>query len=86
MITPKQELWACALLVERDHGGRAEAFIAERVRTLARAGEMAGGRALARYCSAPRSYSPWIGRAPVTRGFARAAPRTSPPKSPLSGA
>lgn len=42
MITPEQELWACALLVERDHGGRAEAFIAERVRTLARAGEMAG--------------------------------------------
>jgi hypothetical protein len=42
MITPEQEMWACALLVEREHGERAVAFIAERVQSLALAGDMAG--------------------------------------------
>ena len=41
-ITPERELWACALLVEREHGGGAVAFIAERVATLAAAGDLAG--------------------------------------------
>ena len=41
-MTPEQELWACALLVERQHGEGTEAFIAERMRALACAGEMAG--------------------------------------------
>jgi hypothetical protein len=41
-MTPERELWACALLVEREHGAAADAFIAERVTTLARAGDMAG--------------------------------------------
>lgn len=35
-------MWACALLVEREHGERAVAFIAERVQSLALAGDMAG--------------------------------------------
>jgi hypothetical protein len=42
MITPEQLLWACALHVEREHGDRAKAFVAERVRVLALAGDMAG--------------------------------------------
>ena len=41
-MTPDRELWACALLVERQRGGRAVAFIAERVATLAAAGDLAG--------------------------------------------
>jgi len=41
-MTLERELWACALLVEREHGDGAVAFIAERVATLATAGDMAG--------------------------------------------
>lgn len=41
-MTPERELWACALLVEREHGKDADAFIAERVTILARGGDMAG--------------------------------------------
>jgi hypothetical protein len=41
-MTPERELWACALLVEREHGDGADAYIAERVTTLARAGDIAG--------------------------------------------
>ena len=38
----EKELWACALLGEREHGDGAAAFIAERVTTLAAAGDLAG--------------------------------------------
>lgn len=41
-MTPDRELWACALLVERQHGDGAVAFIAERVGALAAAGDHAG--------------------------------------------
>lgn len=41
-LTPERELWACALLVEREHGAEAVAFIAERVGALALAGDAAG--------------------------------------------
>lgn len=41
-MTPEQELWACALHVEREHGDRAVAFIAERVHSLALVGDIAG--------------------------------------------
>lgn len=41
-MTPERELWACALLVEREHGNGADAHIAERVTTLALAGDVAG--------------------------------------------
>ena len=42
MLTPETERWAEALAVERMHGDGASAFIAERVATLARAGDGAG--------------------------------------------
>lgn len=42
MMTPERELWACALHVEREHRDRAPEFIAERVRTLATAGDLLG--------------------------------------------
>ncbi len=42
MMSPEHELWACALHVEKEHGDRAPDFIAERVRTLAMAGDMLG--------------------------------------------
>lgn len=41
-MTPERELWACALLVEREHGDGADAHIAERVTALALAGDVAG--------------------------------------------
>lgn len=41
-MTPERELWACALLVERQHGDRAPLWIAERMGELALAGDMAG--------------------------------------------
>ena len=41
-MTPERELWACALLLEQQHGNEADAFIAERVTSLARPGDMAG--------------------------------------------
>lgn len=41
-MNPERELWACALLVEREHGDGADAHIAERVTTLALAGDFAG--------------------------------------------
>ena len=37
-----RERWAEALLVERQHGSRAPAFIAERVAALALAGDLQG--------------------------------------------
>lgn len=41
-MTAERELWACALAVERQHGERARAFIAERIGALAVAGDVAG--------------------------------------------
>lgn len=42
MITPEQELWACALHIERLHGENASSFIAERIQALTLAADMAG--------------------------------------------
>lgn len=41
-MTPERELWACALLIERQHGDDAPAFIASRIGELALAGDAAG--------------------------------------------
>lgn len=41
-MTPERELWACALLVEQQHGDDAPRWIAERIGTLALAGDAAG--------------------------------------------
>lgn len=41
-ITPERELWACALLVERQHGEAAPVWIATRIGELPLAGDMAG--------------------------------------------
>ncbi|AQA00601.1 hypothetical protein BWQ93_01585 [Sphingopyxis sp. QXT-31] len=41
-MTPERELWACALLVERQHGEAAPLWIATRIGELALAGDMAG--------------------------------------------
>ncbi|WP_082006525.1 DUF6961 family protein [Sphingomonas sp. ERG5] len=41
-MTPDRERWAEALAVERQHGDRAPAFIAERAAALALAGDIAG--------------------------------------------
>jgi hypothetical protein len=41
-MTPERELWACALLIEREHGDNAPVFIAERIGALALAGDAAG--------------------------------------------
>ncbi|WP_152616661.1 DUF6961 family protein [Sphingomonas sp. ERG5] len=41
-MTPDRERWAEALAVERQHGDRAPAFIAERIAALALAGDIAG--------------------------------------------
>lgn len=41
-MTPERELWACALLIERLHGDKADEHIAERVRALTLAGDKAG--------------------------------------------
>jgi len=42
VMTPEHELWACALLVERQHGDVADVWIAERIGELALAGDAAG--------------------------------------------
>jgi hypothetical protein len=41
-LTPEQERWAEALMVERQHGATASEFVAERVSALARVGDRAG--------------------------------------------
>jgi hypothetical protein len=41
-MTPERELWACALLVERQHGEGAPVWIATRIGELALAGDDAG--------------------------------------------
>lgn len=33
-MTPEQHIWACALEVERQHGDKAAAFVAERIVSL----------------------------------------------------
>lgn len=42
MITPDRELWACALMIERDHGDNAAVWIAERIGALASDGDADG--------------------------------------------
>lgn len=42
MITSERELWACALLVEREQGDDAAVYIAERIGALAAEGDAAG--------------------------------------------
>lgn len=41
-MTPDEERWAEATTIERIHGARAEAYIAERIATLTAAGNVAG--------------------------------------------
>lgn len=41
-MTPDQERWAEALAVERIHGANAPRYVAERIGTLALAGDQAG--------------------------------------------
>lgn len=38
-LTPERHIWDCALAVEKQHGERAAAFIAERIGALALAGD-----------------------------------------------
>ena len=42
MMTPEQELWACALHIERQHGANASSFIAERIQALTLAADIPG--------------------------------------------
>lgn len=42
VITAERELWACALLVEREQGDNAAIYIAERIGALALEGDAAG--------------------------------------------
>lgn len=41
-LSDEQQLWACALAIERQHGVRAPVFVAERIGALALAGDAAG--------------------------------------------
>lgn len=41
-MTPEQHVWACALEVERQHGERASAFVAERIASLTDEHDAAG--------------------------------------------
>lgn len=42
MLTREQELWACALWLEENHGSGGPAYIGEQVERLAREGDAAG--------------------------------------------
>jgi hypothetical protein len=42
MMTSERELWACALLVERELGDNAAVYVAERIGALALEGDAAG--------------------------------------------
>lgn len=42
MLTDEQELWGCALAIEKQHGDNAPVWIAQRIGELALAGEMEG--------------------------------------------
>lgn len=41
-MTDEQELWACALEVERQHGSNAAVFVAHRIGALLLEGDLAG--------------------------------------------
>jgi hypothetical protein len=41
-VTEEQQLWACALAIERQHGERAPLHVAERIGALALVGDVAG--------------------------------------------
>lgn len=43
-VTPDEELWACALAIERQHGLRAAAHVAARIGALTLEGDVAGIR------------------------------------------
>lgn len=58
MLTDEQELWGCALAIEKQHGDHAPVWIAQRIGELALAGEMDGvelWRAIAAKLDALRS-------------------------------
>lgn len=62
-ITPERELWACALLVEREQGDNAAIYIAERIGALASEGDAAG---VARWKAiAERLSLLWTGERPM---------------------
>ena len=64
MITPERELWACALLVEREHGDNAAIYIAERIGELALNGDAAG---VARWKTiAEKLALLWVGERPLS--------------------
>lgn len=64
MITPERELWACALLVEREHGDNAAIYIAERIAALALEDDAAG---VARWKAiAEKLAQLWTDEAPLT--------------------
>lgn len=42
ILTPERHVWACAAAVEKQHGERAPLFVAERIGSLAVAGDTAG--------------------------------------------
>lgn len=42
MITHERELWACALLIEREHGDDAATWISKRIDELAAEGDVDG--------------------------------------------
>lgn len=63
VITAERELWACALLVEREQGDNAAVYIAERIGALALAGDADG---VARWKAiAERLSLLWTGERPM---------------------
>ena len=64
MISPESELWACALLAEREHGENDAIYIAERIGALALNGDAAG---VARWKAIAEKLSLlWTGDTPLT--------------------
>jgi len=62
-MTPERELWACALLVEREHGDHAAAWVAARIEALAAEGDPDG---VARWKAiAERLSMLWTGERPL---------------------
>lgn len=62
-MTPERELWACALLVEREYGDNAAIHVAERIGALALEGNAAG---VARWKAIAEKLSMlWTGERPV---------------------
>lgn len=63
MMTSERELWACALAVEKQHGEQAGVWIAERIGTLALAGD---GEGVARWKAIAEKLSLlWTGERPL---------------------